>query len=637
MNIKHLSIRQKLTLAMSIAVIASCALVGYLSLSKSQEIIQTRLLKTELPTRLTQFRDKVESEVKQLQSASQQLASNIATLKLLEQPVSAADNQQLIEQLNSLKAQYGLNDASIANRQTGDYWNQNGFLRRLNPAQDSWFFGFRDSNKSRMVQVFREANGELKLFVNYQQVNGKGMAGFSRSFNDMAGLLSQFKLEQSGFVVLTDAQGVIQLDPKTRNPDKSRLVDRFGPDSRVLLEKSPFNLFTTEYQGEKLLLASSYIPSIDWFLIAQVPEKEVFAQLAETSQHVILLVVLTTLAFIALAIYLSHTITGPIQQAAETFRELGEGDGDLSRRIPVSGKDEMAQLAEGFNAFANKIHTLVADVAATGTELRVAAEDVSTHAKTTLSHSQNQRDRTLQVATAINEMGATVNEIAGNAAYAAESASQATSATSNGQQVVLSAQDSIEQLAGDMNNMARVISDLADNTVAIGGILEVIRGVSEQTNLLALNAAIEAARAGEQGRGFAVVAEEVRNLASRTAKSTDEIQTMIDRLQQEAQNAVNAMQNSQQLTEAGTQAADDATKALQLINEQILQISDLNTQVATATEEQSTVVSDINVNIEEINENTQRTSETANQMVSSSQNLHALSVRLERMVSSFKQ
>ncbi|QUJ67070.1 methyl-accepting chemotaxis protein [Photobacterium sp. GJ3] len=637
MNIKHLSIRQKLTLAMSIAVIASCALVSYLSLSQSQQIIQSRLLTSELPTRLTHFRDQVESEVKLLQNATEQLASNRATLKLLEQPVSDADNQQLVDLLNQLKAQYGLNDASIANRDTGDYWNQNGFLRRLNRNQDNWFFGFRDSNESRMVQVFREANGELKLFVNFQQINGKGMSGFSRSFNDMANLLSQLKLEQSGFVVLTDAKGVIQLDPNNRNPDKSRLTDRFGADSRILLEKQSFNLFTTEHNGEQLLLASSYIPSMNWFVIAQVPEHEVFAELNETRNHVILLVILTTLAFIGLAVYLSQTITRPIQQAANTFRELGEGDGDLSRRIPVSGRDEIAQLGEGFNAFANKIHALVADIASTGTDLRVAAEQVSEHAQSTLTHSQYQRDRTVQVATAINEMGATVSEIAGNAAYAAESASQATSATSNGQQVVLSAQDSIEQLASDMNNMARVISDLADNTVAIGGILEVIRGVSEQTNLLALNAAIEAARAGEQGRGFAVVAEEVRNLASRTAKSTDEIQTMIDRLQQEAQNAVQAMQNSQQLTEAGTQASHDATKALQLINDQIMQISDLNTQVATATEEQSTVVSDININIEDINENTQRTSETANEMVTASQNLHALSVRLERMVSSFKQ
>ncbi|WP_120513357.1 methyl-accepting chemotaxis protein [Photobacterium salinisoli] len=637
MNLKQLSIRQKLTLAMSIAVIASSALVSYLSLSTSQDIIQSRLLSNELPTRLAHFSGQVESEVRLLQNATEQLANNTAMLNLLTQPVSAADEQQLINQLNSLKRQYGLNDASIANRETGDYWNQNGFLRRLNRTQDSWFYNFRDSNKSRMTQVFREANGELKLFVNYQQLNGTGMSGFSRSFNDMANLLSQFKLEQTGFVVLTDARGVVQLDPNNRNPEKTPFTDRFGSDSRVLLDKSPFNLFTVQYQDQKLLLASSYIPAMDWFVIAQVPEQEVFAQLNETRNHVMLLAVLTTLAFIGLAVYLSQTITRPIRQAADTFRELGEGDGDLSRRIPVSGKDEIAELANGFNAFASKIHALVVDVAATGTELRVAAEQVSAQAQATLDHSQNQRDRTLQVVTAINQMGATVNEIAGNAAYAAESASQATSATSNGQQVVLSAQDSIEQLAGDMHNMAKVVATLADNTVAIGGILEVIRGVSEQTNLLALNAAIEAARAGEQGRGFAVVADEVRNLASRTAASTDEIQTMINRLQQEAQNAVQAMQNSQQLTEAGTQAADDATKALLLINEQILQISDLNTQVATATEEQSTVVSDININIEDINENTQRTSDTANEMVASSQNLHALSLRLERMVSSFKQ
>ncbi|MGF1705750.1 methyl-accepting chemotaxis protein [Enterovibrio baiacu] len=631
----QLTIKQKLIMAMITAVIASTAIISYQSLTKAHAMVEHRLLDNELPILLSNIRNEVEQSVQQLTSAAEQLANNPLTIAAVTEDAAAQNKQEIVETLVALKRQYQLTDASLANRKTGDYWNQDGFLRQLKPEDSSWFFKLVNSGKARTTSVYREDNGDLKLFVNYQDLNGATLAGLSRSMDNMVQFLNQFKIEQSGFVYMVSPDGKVQLHRNAQHMGGTNLSQMYQGNIQSLLNQRDFNLVFTKTKERDVLLASSYIPSLNWFVIAEVPSGEVYDELTSTAQQLIIISIIVCALFAFGAVFLASTITRPISDLAKVFHDLGEGEGDLRQRLDASSQDEIGQLAKGFNGFVSKIHSVVTDVAATSDSLNRSANSVAEHAKTTQDNSLSQRDRTLQVVAAINQMGATVNEIAGNAAHAADSANHAASETAVGQDVVASAHRTINQLATDMNSMAEIIRNLADNTQHIGGILDVIRGVSEQTNLLALNAAIEAARAGEQGRGFAVVADEVRSLASRTAESTNEIQTMIDKLQQEAQNAVDAMETSQSLTAEGANASENASAALAQINDQIVLISDINTQVATATEEQSTVVADINRNIEDINETTQNTADTAEHMARASAELRELSNALDTLVRRF--
>jgi len=621
---------------MIFAVLAATVLVGLVSQNLAKNVIEDRLKSSELPAKLQQIRNHVDKEIGSIQQAAVQVASNRFLLEFLEQEDTATE-ATVVQILNDVKAQYGLLDASFSNRDSGRYWNQNGFLRELNREQDSWFFNFTQSSQAQSVSIFTEANGDTKLFVNYQQLNGIGMSSLSKSLDDMVKFIDQFKLEQTGFVFLTDSSGTVRLHNDNSLIGNKDLSALYGSAANsALLNKQTFSLQEVEVNGEDVLVASSYIASMDWYVIAELPKIEAFATLNEANQQIVLWTAAIAIIFAFIAIWLGRSITQPIENIANKFKELGAGDGDLRQRISVDGNDELAQLAIGFNNFIHKIHESMMEVAATGEALQKAAGAVEIQAKSTLDNSHHQKDQTLLVVTAINEMGATVNEIASNAAHAAKEAHVAETETQSGQDVVGKADAIINQLASDMTEVSRVIESLANNTQAIGSILDVIGGISEQTNLLALNAAIEAARAGEQGRGFAVVADEVRNLASRTAASTNEIQSMINNLQTEASEAVEAMKQSNELTVQGTQATNTTADSLVSIGGLVGQISDLNTQIATATEEQSCVVNEINQNIVEINDSTQSSADTAADLAESSQSLRELSTRLGNMVSVFK-
>ncbi|MCB1905273.1 MAG: methyl-accepting chemotaxis protein, partial [Gammaproteobacteria bacterium] len=248
----------------------------------------------------------------------------------------------------------------------------------------------------------------------------------------------------------------------------------------------------------------------------------------------------------------------------------------------------------------------------------------------------NQHSSTDMVATAINEMAATVQEIAQSASNAADGARTADADARKGSERVDSSAISIRDLAQDVERAAEVIHKLENEAEKVGSVLDVIRGIAEQTNLLALNAAIEAARAGEQGRGFAVVADEVRTLASRTQQSTTEIQGMIEKLQSGARNAVSVMDAGREKAQVSVERAESAGSSLIEITKAVASISSMNTQIASAAEEQSAVTQEINRNITEISAISDRNSQISSEAAQASSVLSEYAQELDRIVQNFK-
>ncbi len=376
-----------------------------------------------------------------------------------------------------------------------------------------------------------------------------------------------------------------------------------------------------------------------WAIMAEVDYDEAMLEAASLSDSLFfwscVISILLAAAGALFGALMARSLSRPILTLTGAIDRL-ERDSDLTVTVDVDRQDELGTAANGLNAMVRKFHGSMEKVKASTVELAKTAEHTSSISEHTNTAMQTQLAQTTHAATAMQQMKTAVRDVADNIHNMVTVTASVNEESSKGRDAMELTTRQTGDLADGIERASAVITDLAHNSVQIGTVLDVIRGIAEQTNLLALNAAIEAARAGEQGRGFAVVADEVRSLASRTQESTEEINQMIESLQAGSMEAVSVMDQSKSQVEITVEQVTTIDATLAAISDSVNEINDMCAQIATAAEEQTAVAEEVNSNIDQINTMTQDTASGAEDTARAGANLSKLVTELRQLVDQFK-
>lgn len=347
------------------------------------------------------------------------------------------------------------------------------------------------------------------------------------------------------------------------------------------------------------------------------------------AQSILLIILLAAVvAGISIALFATSTITRPLARMLHRVQQITKGDGDLSKRIDVQGKDELAELGHGINEFIEKLHDIINAVSMMTAELATASTELSANSEQMADGMEEQSQQVNHIVQAIDQLGVAVNEVAGRCTDAVNDARRSGELAQQGGQVVRDTIEGMNAIRAAVHESSQSVTSLGKRGEQIGTIIEVINEIAEQTNLLALNAAIESARAGEHGRGFAVVADEVRKLADRTTKATEEIGESIKAIQEETATAVTRMGTGTTRVETGATRAAEAGVSLDQIVASAENVGGMIQSIAAAAEQQAASTDEIRQNVDGVAMVAQRTTEAARE---SAQTVASVSQRAEEL------
>jgi len=625
----RLKFSHKILLAASLVVIATFALFTLFN-----DYLQRNAIQTKLESYLDEMGDVTAHNIHNWLSGRLVLLEN--TAQTIARDSSGAAVEALVQQ-PALSSTFAF---TYLGRSDGEFvvFPRFELPAGYDPRQRPWYTDAINAGKTTLTEPYQDAatNELIITAATPAKAGGQnlGVVGGDLSLKVLVDIINALNFDGMGYAFLVSGDGKVLVHPDQSKVMKT-LAELYPKDTPSLTS----GFTEAELDGHQRILSFSPVPglpSVTWYVGISVDKEKAYAALTSFRTSALVAAVIAVVFIMVLLGMLIRVLMRPLTDMGRAMANIAEGEGDLTRRLTVQSQDEFGELAKAFNRFVERIHGSIREVSSATQQVNEVAQRVLAASNSSMVNSDEQASRTNSVAAAINQLGAAAQEIARNAADASQQASGASHQAEDGRKVVQQNIEAMKRLSGYISASCSQIEALNNQTVGIGQILDVIKGISEQTNLLALNAAIEAARAGEAGRGFAVVADEVRSLAHRTQSSAQEIHGMIEKLQVGARDSVSTMTESQRQSEASVGIANQAGERLGSVTQSIGEIDAMNQSVATATEEQTSVIESLNMDITEINTLNQEGVENLHSTLRACGDLEQQAARLKQLVGSFR-
>lgn len=613
------SIQTKLMISMSFCLLLFATATSIFVIRQVDDAMRDRMINHELPATIGEIRNDIKHHIGEFVANAHGIASNNYVLDWERSGHPASETDGWKRYALAVKEHSKAVGIAWISQQDSTYFDETGLVRTMDrhDPQQKWFYDFVDSKKQYTINIDRSKQTSSYIAYvtsRFDAGNGRvGLASLAYPIDDMVDMIRHYRIGANGFVYLVRQDGTILLHPDSKLADGRHTLHTLpgygGALSTTLLARQNATQAILNGPLGSRMIASSYIPELDLYIIADASESEF---LGETRRATIAATAIGTAAGagvgVLLLIFVSRAIAAPIRRTATLLDDIANGNGDLTKRMPVESGDEIGTLAKSFNRFTEALSEIIASVRTGAIAIAQASSEVSRGNQDFSARTEDQAACLQQTALTMVELTNVVRQSASNAAQVSNLARSSSQRATRGGAVVGEAVKTMESIRTASYKMLDIIG--------------VIDSIAFQTNILALNAAVEAARAGEHGHGFAIVASEVRTLARRSASAAGDIKKLIH--------------NSVEQIAAGGELVNHAGLAMEEIVRSVESVARLTEEIATGTSEQCASITQLNQVVMQLDDTTQQNAALVEEAAAASESLQDQAAQLERIVGVFR-